>query len=224
MPSVTDTAIIKVAPTLAGVKNYILSVIDSNGCHASDTMIITVKDTIIPVISCDDNICIDTSEANTILSITQTTPAAGYTYFWTVGVDGTIQEGQGTGAITSLWTSLGDKVISVEMEKEGCRSTQQKIIHVRPKPMASITALEEPVCPNVGSVDIVGNTTETTAEYTYTWGGTLSFSGVNPKTSNAIKDTATAIIPTTPCNTSYNVTLNVVDKYGCKSTAITQVL
>ncbi|MCR4811573.1 MAG: putative Ig domain-containing protein, partial [Bacteroidales bacterium] len=218
-PTATPTGTITYTVTGTDTYNYTNNSSQSRTktCSNTGSVTVTVIDTIVPVISSDDDICISSSEANNVLTLTQTATAAGYTYEWSVGTGGTILSGQGTNVITAKWTSHGDKTVTVTMTKDGCTSRKSKTIHVRPKPAASIAELGSPVCPSAGSVSLTGTvTTTTTANYTYHWGGALTVTSTNPATNNLTSNTASMTIPTTPCNKAYKVGLDVTDHYGCK--------
>ena len=89
-------------------------------------------------------------------------------------------------------------------------------------PSVSITPVAQ-LCPNVGSTSLIGTvTTETTPDYTFTWGGDLTVSTATA-TQTATTHTTTATIPATPCNTTYNVTLGLTDDHGCTANASTTV-
>ena len=201
---------------VVGSNSYVLNT-RTYYCKDTADIKITVKDTIIPVISSENNICISSSQANNVLTITQTTTATGYTQTWNVGTDGEVLTGQGTGTITAKWTSHGEKTITVTLTKDGsCTSSTTKTIYVHPKPAASIDLVTGTICPNAGTVDITGRvTTPTTADYTYTWGGGLAVA-TSPQTISATTHTVAATVPSTPCNKTYKVGMDVVDNYGCK--------
>lgn len=190
-------------------------------CSSVDgTFTIDVTNLITPVISGEENICVTTSEANTVLSLSETAGDNTFTYNWTVD-GGSILSGQGTNAITAQWSTAGDKNVTVTLTLDECSAQAQKTIHVRPAPVASITPITDEICPNVGTIDITGNTTATNPNYIYNWGGTLQLDGTaNPSnTVSTTTNTVAATIPSQYCTEDYTVTLNVVDQYGCKNTA-----
>ena len=188
-------------------------------CDSKDASIsLNITNTITPVINAEENICVSSSETNTQLTLSETAGDNTFTYTWNVGTDGTIVSGQGSNSIVAQWSSAGDKDVTVTLTLGECSSQALKTIHVRPAPVATITPITDDVCPNAGTIDITGTTTESNANYTYTWGGTLTLNHTT-NTIAATSDVVTATIPSDNCNTSYNVTLNVVDQYGCKNTA-----
>ena len=187
-------------------------------CSSVDgTFTIDVTNLITPVISGEENICVTTSEANTVLSLSETAGDNTFTYNWTVD-GGSILSGQGTNAITAQWSTAGDKTVTVTLTLDECSAQATKIIHVRPVPTATIAEVTDDICPNAGTIDITGTNTATTANYSYAWGGTLALDHSTATVSDAT-DVVTATVPSDDCNTTYNVTLNVTDNYGCKNTA-----
>ncbi len=85
-------------------------------------------------------------------------------------------------------------------------------------PGVSITAVPE-LCPNIGTYPLEGTVSQaTTGDYTYTWSGDLT---VSPATTTQSGTThqPTATIPSSNCNTTYNVTLEVADGHGCTQSA-----
>ena len=177
---------------------------------------INVTNLITPVIVGDENICVTASEQNTVLSLSETAGNNTFTYNWSVG-DGTILSGQGSNAITAQWSSPGEKTVIVTLTLDECQAQAQKTIYVRPVPTATIASVTDVVCPNAGTIDVTGTNTATTANYTYTWGGTMA---LTPATATVTEPThtVTATVPT-DCNSTYNITLNVTDNYGCKNAA-----
>ncbi|MCR4812611.1 MAG: gliding motility-associated C-terminal domain-containing protein [Bacteroidales bacterium] len=208
-------------PNAPGVHTFDFTAVSNQipQCSAVDgSFTIDVTNLINPVIAGDEDICVTASEANTVLSLSETAGNNTFTYNWNVGDNGTIITGQGTNAITAQWSSAGDKTVTVTLTLDECSAQATKTIHVRPVPTATIAEVTDDVCPNAGTIDITGTNTATTADYTYTWGGTLSLNHTTATVSDPT-DVATATIPSDDCDATYNVTLNVVDNYGCKNTA-----
>ena len=183
----------------------------------TETITLNITNLITPVISGNEDICVTASEQNTQLTLTETAGDNSFTYTWNVD-GGTIVSGQGTNSIVAEWIGDGDKTVTVTLSLDGCSAEGTKTIHVRPAPVATITPVTGDVCPNAGTIDITGNTTTTNPNYTYNWGGGLTLDH-NTVTVAATSDVVTATIPSNNCNITYQVTLNVVDNYGCKNTA-----
>ena len=183
----------------------------------TETITLNITNLITPVISGNEDICVTASEQNTQLTLTETVGDNSFTCTWNVD-GGTIVSGQGTNSIVAEWTGAGDKTVTVTLALDGCSADGTKTIHVRPAPVATITPVTGDVCPNAGTIEITGNTTTTNPNYTYNWGGGLTLDH-NTVTVAATSDVVTATIPSNNCNTTYQVTLNVVDNYGCKNTA-----
>ena len=214
-----NNGVISGTPNAPGTHTFNFTAVSSQTPQCGSvpgTFTINVTNLITPVIVGDENICVTASEQNTVLSLSETAGNNTFTYNWSVG-DGTILSGQGSNAITAQWSSPGEKTVIVTLTLDECQAQAQKTIYVRPVPTATIASVTDVVCPNAGTIDVTGTNTATTANYTYTWGGTMA---LTPATATVTEPThtVTATVPT-DCNSTYNITLNVTDNYGCKNTA-----
>ena len=199
----------------------------STGCDSTMYVHVNVNGGTTPVFSIPDDVCVSASLTNDSIEIS-VQALTGYTYAWTIdggiyaassphGVDGVSD----TNRIVVRWVDEGDKSVSVTLTNiaNGCDGTATKTIHVHPVPGIAIAAVVGDICPHSGSVDLVANLDPTTtADYTYDWGGEVTVATTTPVT-NETSNTATATIPTTSCDTTYNVGVSVVDGNGCKAVA-----
>ena len=230
----TGTATISGKPTPANASAYTFTVTatsqyDSPACDTKEkTISILVNDTVVPVFSTPEDVCTSSSLANDSIEIS-VQPLAGYTYTWDIdggsyatssphGVNGTSD----TNRIVVRWANEGDKTVSVTIKNNttNCEGTAKKTIHVHKTPVVEIAAVASDICPYSGTYNPITATisTTTTADYTYTWSGGVTLTTATT-TTDATTNSVTATIPTTSCDTSYKVGVNVVDNYGCKANA-----
>ena len=223
-----DTLIISGHPS--DTASYVLNMLSDQSpvCDAkSVTVTFNVADTVQPVIVTEvggvadkDTVCISssTSLTNSEMTIRETSAMVGDSYAWTVD-GGTITSGAGTREITVMWTSDGDKTVTVSVTRGVCTSVKSKIIHVQPVPTIDMSSIagggdEVTICPNRDTLSF--NTTlggaDGTATYGYTYGGDLTFAQVVHDS----RDTAVSIPH--DCGVDYRVGVTAMDNHGCSVT------
>ena len=223
-----DTLIISGHPS--DTASYVLNMLSDQSpvCDAkSVTVTFNVADTVQPVIVTEvggvadkDTVCISssTSLTNSEMTIRETSAMVGDSYAWTVD-GGTITSGAGTREITVMWTSDGDKTVTVSVTRGVCTSVKSKIIHVQPVPTIDMSSIagggdEVTICPNRDTLSF--NTTlggaDGTATYSYTYGGDLTFAQVVHDS----RDTAVSIPH--DCGVDYRVGVTAMDNHGCSVT------
>ena len=199
----------------------------SDGCDSVLHLHVDVNGGTTPVFSLPDDVCVTASETNDSIEIS-VQALSGYTYEWSLdggsyavssphAADGISD----TNIVIVRWTNQGDKTVTVTLTNlnNGCEGSESKTIHVHPVPAIAIAAVDDDICPFVGSQSLVATlTTETTADYTYNWGGSLTVT-TTTQTTDATINEAVATIPASPCNSIYNVGVSVTDGYGCTATA-----
>ena len=183
-----------------------------------DDVLIHITNLIDPVIEGPADVCVTASETNTQITLTESAGNDSFNYRWSVGGNGAIVSGQGTNTITVEWDGAGDPEVTVTLTREACSADAGKTIHVHALPTATITPVTDVVCPNAGTIAITGTNVATSADYTYTWGGDFALNHTT-NTVSTPTDAVTATVPSSNCNTTYTVTLNVIDSAGCKNTA-----
>jgi len=187
----------------SGLVNVSLTVTENN-CPSTTTYIpVFVKP--IPTSTFDitpnDSICIvDT------LTLTYTgTAPANATYNWNFS-GGTVISGSGQGPYHIKWSASGQNSLSLSVIQDGCYSdTTFKLVTVMPLPEIYINAH-----PKDGCNPITVSFTDSTADAAQ-WNWT--FNGGNPGTST--NENPINIIYNNPG--SYNVSLHVVNIYGCEN-------
>ncbi len=198
-----------------------------NGCDSTLRLHVDVKGGTTPVFSVPDEVCVSSSIANDSIEIS-VQALTGYTYTWTIdggtyaassphGADGVSD----TNRIVVRWATDGDKSVSVTLTNiaNTCEGSASKTIHVHPVPGIAIDAVAGDICPQSGNLTLVARLDPaTTADYTYSWGGEVTVTTAEP-VSSYDTNTATAVIPTTSCDTTYKVGVGVSDNYGCAAVA-----
>ena len=198
-----------------------------NGCDSTLRLHVDVNGGTTPVFSVPDEVCVSSSLANDSIEIS-VQALTGYTYTWTIdggtyaassphGADGVSD----TNRIVVRWATDGDKSVSVTLTNiaNTCEGSASKTIHVHPVPGIAIDAVAGDICPQSGNLTLEARLDPaTTADYTYTWGGEVTVTTAEP-VSSYDTNTATAVIPTTSCDTTYKVGVGVSDNYGCAAVA-----
>ncbi|MBO4587863.1 MAG: gliding motility-associated C-terminal domain-containing protein [Bacteroidales bacterium] len=199
----------------------------ANGCDSMTYLHVDVNGGEMPVFSLPEDVCVTASETNDSIEIS-VQALTGYTYVW--DIDGGVRAASSplasdgvsdTNVVVVRWADDGDKTVSVTLTslENSCTGTDSKTIHVHAVPAISIAAVTGDICPYVGSQTLTATVDPATAaDYTYTWGGGLTVTTDNA-TTDATTSEATATIPTSPCDTTYNVGVSVTDGNGCTATA-----
>ena len=199
----------------------------ANGCDSMTYLHVDVNGGEMPVFSLPEDVCVTASETNDSIEIS-VQALTGYTYVW--DIDGGVRAASSplasdgvsdTNVVVVRWADDGDKTVSVTLTslENSCTGTDSKTIHVHAVPAISIAAVTGDICPYVGSQTLTATVDPATAaDYTYTWGGGLTVTTDNT-TTDATTSEATATIPTSPCDTTYNVGVSVTDGNGCTATA-----
>ena len=227
------TATISGKPTPANASAYTFTVTATSqynapACDTKEKVIsILVNDTVVPSFSTARDLCTNTSLANDSIEIS-VQALAGYTYTWNIdggsyatssphAVNGTSD----TNKVVVRWATDGDKVVRFTFRNNttGCEGTDTLHVHVHPTPTVSIGTVTENICPFSGSYDhLTATVVGGTANYTYTWGGGVALTPATTTTATLTNEVV-ATIPTTSCDTTYKVGVNVVDNHGCKANA-----
>ena len=140
-------------PTIPSAGVYNVTVTDSNGCTAEDS--VQVQEPFTPTINGDDNLCIGSS---TVL----TAEPAGLTYEW-----GTLAGGATTNQVSVSPLTTTTYVVTVTND-EGCSATTDITVSVNNPPSIQLEADVYSIC--VGQeVNITSTVTNATAGITYTY-------------------------------------------------------
>lgn len=185
--------------TPAATTTYIVVVTDDNGCAATDTVVITVINVVMPVITSDatsgcEDLCVQFTNTSAV--------GAGAVYSWDFG-DGTHSA---VAAPLHCYTSAGQFDVSLSIVEQGCASsaTVNNMITVYPTPLAAFQAN-----PNIVNLlnPQVNFQNQSVGANSYNWNfGDGTFSGQqNP--GHTYQDTGT-----------YVVTLIVTSINGCTDT------
>jgi photosystem II stability/assembly factor-like uncharacterized protein len=192
--------------TTAATRTFTVTGTDANGCQASDAVVVTVKPIPSSAFTAPTYVC-NTSTG----SITYTGGSTG-TFSWEFD-GGTIQSGTGSGPYVIKWDEIGDKTVSLSIDKDGCISSPTtKIVNVRQTPTSDFE-VPAAVCGSNGTAFFyTGNAPEGAS---YTWGldggSILSGSGRGP------------LQVAWATGGNKNVSLSVTDN-GCTSTTTNDVV
>ncbi len=138
---------------------------------SAGSYILTVNDTLVPVLDGPDNICISTSLDNTELTLTEmaTENLAGYSYQWTLGdnENGTVSGSATEREFSASWSTTGTKhvYLTVTNNETHCASHKSTTVTVNDVPTVTIDPSAVTICNG-------GETTLTATELsgaTYTW-------------------------------------------------------
>ncbi|MDD4553366.1 MAG: FISUMP domain-containing protein [Bacteroidales bacterium] len=158
----------------AGIQTVSVSYTDLNNCVAATpgTKTVSVQSTIVPSITGPDPAC-------TSIPCTYLTESGMLNYVWTLPLGGgTIVSGQGSGQITVLWNTAGNRNVGVIYNDAlGCTVTipTVKPVTVNASPAPTITGLVS-ICQ--GSAGVVYFTESGMAGYTWSvTGGTITGGG-----------------------------------------------
>ncbi len=181
---------------------YVLTVNDSKGCPARDTVVVTVNP--LPVINAgsDKSICpgFQTQIGNTA---TGGTGVLSYSWSPASGIVGS----NTTPQITVSPTLTTSYVVTV-IDAKSCARKDTVVVTVNPKP--TINAGEDKViCPNIGAV--IGNVASGSTGYSYTWSPATGLSSAS-----VAQPTATPVTTTT-----YRVVVS--DANGCQDSSSVEV-
>jgi Glycine rich protein/Secretion system C-terminal sorting domain/Ig-like domain CHU_C associated len=150
------TAVISVAPTVATVYN--VSVIDSNGCAATDSIAVSVDP--LPVVAAAANFSTICAGASVELSAT-----GANTWLWSTG--GTAAQINDAPASTTTYTVTGTDSLT------GCSNTATVTVNVNPLPTVTLSLSQTTVCLSDGAFTLTGGSPA---------GGTWSGPGVSGST------------------------------------------
>jgi len=196
------------SPVAAGVYHYTITA--NNGCEAYNKTItgtITVNDTLIPAINAGD-ICVSTSEANTVYTLTSAGDDAAYTYVWALDGGTTSDTGH---ELQVTWATTGVKNVSLIATNHTthCVARDTARITVNPKPVVTIDSVSAQ-CYGVADGFIMLSVADGTPSYTAKWGTTDSSTFVSRDT---IRDLADG-----------TYTVAVTDAKGCKASSAQQTI
>lgn len=191
-----------IATPAAGVYAYQVLITDANGCEAAATATVTV-DTLpaVPTLAALPNVSCH-GDANG--SITVENPlGTGYTY----SLDGV------TFQTDNLFAGLTDSTYTVTvLTAEGCQSVGTVTVDRSPEiPAVAVDSLAADLllCPNQGSQEITAQILNGLAPYQVTWNGAAQ------STTDSLS--ATVEIIAGSCDTTYTVTVTIVDANNCEA-------
>ena len=153
-------------PTVSGLApgnyQYILSVVDLNGCTDSDTIAISpVAKPVSPFEVNPDTVCVGQSLFTNLLF----TPDPNTVYSWGLG-SGTLVSGSNAGPLEVSWPASGNQTIYLAVSVGNCPSDTTWVdLYVAYYPVASFT-LSDTVCDGQPALaTFTGTTTGNTAQY-----------------------------------------------------------
>jgi len=202
-----QTTSIQEAPPGPSVNTYYLTVTDACTPHTksiSDSvkLVVHAVPTSLFNILPNDTICLD----DTLNLNYSGNATANANYTWSFS-GGNVISGAGQGPYKVNWSTPSLYSLSLSVSENGCNSdTTYKSVTVLPSPIINISS-------NItsGCRPLTVNFNDSTADATH-WNWT--FNGGNPGSST--NENPTNIVYNNPG--TYNVTLNVVNIYGCKNT------
>jgi len=201
-----QTTSIQVGPPGPSVHTYVLTVTDACVPHVKQIVDSTVL-VVHAVPTSDftthsDTICLDDELTATYTGTA--TPNANYSWNFS---GGNVVSGSGQGPYQLEWNTAAVHSLSLQVEENGCTSAiTYRSVTVLPIPIINMTSNITEDC-NPVTVNFQDNTTNA-AEWNWT------FNGAAPSTSTA--QNPQGITYSTPG--SYNVTLHIVNIYGCTNT------
>ncbi len=157
--------------TTSGSQTVGVNYVNKEGCKASTPSLysVTVNELPVPVITGDDEVCINESD------VSYSTEAGKSAYNWTI-TGGVITSGQGTESILVTWNTSGSQSVSVSyVDENNCASNNSTVytVDVKDLPVPTIDG-DFDVCQ--GSEDIIYSTEMGMSNYVWTVssGGTIT--------------------------------------------------
>ncbi|NBV13973.1 MAG: hypothetical protein EBS07_07895 [Sphingobacteriia bacterium] len=207
----SSNPLLTIPSSFSGVLEYRITLTDSLGCPANDSIRINVIQLPPVSFSIPDTGCL--FEATTILY--DSTQVLGDLYFWDYG-GGAWMAGQNGGPIQANWLQTGVKIVSLFIRRNTCvTDTVYKRIEILPLPTADFTAPTQ-VCWGIpDTLDYFGTTLPGAI---YHW--QLDTAGTILWTSPG-EDTTLQVEWTQP---GVKVVSLWLDQYGCKTPVVTKTI
>ena len=203
--SASNTESVTATPT--DTTHYIVTVTDQNGCEASDTVTVNV-DTIpqMPVLSQTPNVACHGGDANGTITIESPVPAGWYNYSLD---DADYQD------TTNVYVGLaqGPHIITVMTDATSqCTASQTITVENSPAiPSVVVDSLGDILlCPNQGTQEVTATIQSGLEPFVVTW------EGAEISVADSLR--ATVYFDAAVCDTTYSVTVRIVDGNECDAT------
>ncbi|MEM7038021.1 MAG: choice-of-anchor L domain-containing protein, partial [Bacteroidota bacterium] len=212
----------EVTQPLAGQWMYAVTVTDTNGCTASDTMELTAVPLPTSPFTSPGIIC----QSDTANIVWTGTAGGGATFNW-VFPSGVIQNGTGSGPYDVTWGAAGQYNLSLEITDGSCVSTITNIpIDVTADPQVGLTPTDV-TCNGFADGVVAANVNLGTPQFTYQWnapGNNPSLQGIPAGTysvtvtdSVGCVDSATVVV-SQPAALTNNFTEIAIPCFGATGT------
>ncbi|MGN6616242.1 MAG: PKD domain-containing protein [Ilyomonas sp.] len=205
----TNSQITTATSSAGGTFTYSINILDSNGCGASASTVVTVTNNVAPTVTASvskTQICEGTSVT---LSSTISGGKAPINSVW----EGSNITDEKKG--TAFPTETGNYTITVTDKNNCIVKAYTPVVTVNPAPQVTMDASDGMLCYNQ-SLSLISSPTGGTLPYSYLWTGTS-----NSKITGSTTTQNTTAKPTQ--KGKYTYTIKVTDAKGCSATASQQI-